>query len=113
MNSGRISNRRLACHLILATVLVLGIVQWSFLPILVQSAPFRGGSFLELSNGHTSKFAAPFKCLLGSFVKPCVTQTNSIAPSIPSRFLHRSNEPTVNWRDVDFSYRQFRAPPTA
>jgi hypothetical protein len=113
MNPGRISNRRLACHLILAIVLVFGIVQWSFLPILVQSAPAGSGSFLEDSNGHTSKFAAPFKCLLGSFVKPCVAQTSFIAPSIPSTFLHRSNEPTVNWRDLIFSYRQFRAPPSA
>ena len=113
MNPGRISNRQLACHLILAIVLVFGIVQWSFLPILVQSAPAGSGSFLEASNSHTSKFAAPFKCLLGSFVKSCIAQTGLSAPSIPSTFLHRSNEPTVNWRDIVFSYRQFRAPPSA
>ena len=116
MNPGRTSNRRLACHLILAIVLVFGIVQWSFLPILVQSAPAGSGSFLEASNSHTSKFAAPFKCLLGSFDKSCIGQTGLSAPSIPSTFLHRSNEPAADWRDsffriANFGLRQLLNPP--
>ena len=40
MNPKRTTSRRyVACLLLLSGVLVLGIVQWSFLPILIQNGP--------------------------------------------------------------------------
>jgi hypothetical protein len=113
MNRKPATNRGFACCLLLSAVLVLGIVQWSFLPILVQSAPIPGRTLLEDLSSHTSKFAAPFKCLFGDSLKPCLILSRISRPAISYDFLHRSEVPTSNWQDLFFSFRQLRAPPSA
>jgi hypothetical protein len=107
------TNRSFTCCLVLSAVLILGIVQWSFLPILIQSAPLPGRALLEISGGHTSKFAAPFKCLFGDSLKPCLPQLRISEPATTHSFFFRSEEPTPNWQDLFFPHRQLRAPPSA
>jgi hypothetical protein len=113
MNRKPATNRGITCCLLLSAVLILGIVQWSFLPILVQSAPLPGKALLEISSGHTSKFAAPFKCLFGDSLKPCLPSARISEPRITSNFIHRSEALTHNRQDQFFSSRQMRAPPSA
>lgn len=113
MGRGRATNRWFAVCLIVSAVLVLGIVQWSFLPILVQCAPLPGKILLEDSSSHTSKFAAPFKCLFGDALEPCIPPSGISGPRITLNFFHRTEEPTPDWQDMFLSQRQMRAPPTA
>jgi hypothetical protein len=113
MKLGSATNRQLARRLILSAVLVLGIVQWSFLPNLIQSPPLPGRALLEVSSGHVSKFAAPFKCLFGDFLNPGPPQSRISEPRNTSSSFHRFEEPTPNWQDLFFPYRQLRAPPSA
>jgi hypothetical protein len=113
MNLGPATNRQLARRVILSAVLFLGIIQWSFLPILIQSAPLPGKALLEVSSGHVSKFAAPFKCLFGDFLNPGPPQSRISEPRNTSNCFHRLEEPTRDWQDLFFPYRQLRAPPSA
>src|ERR1039457_934820 len=113
MNRDRVTNRQCACCVILSAVLVLGIVQWSFLPILIQSGPLPGRAVLEVSNNHTSKFAAPFKCFSGDSLKPCFSRARISTPGITPTFFHRSEESVPDLDDLFFSHRQSRAPPSA
>jgi hypothetical protein len=99
--------------LILALVLVLGIVQWSFLPILIENAPLTGRAVLEVSSSHTSKFAAPFKCFLADRLQPRLSQSRPSLPGIAPTFLHQPEESVPGWNDVFFSHLQLRAPPSA
>jgi hypothetical protein len=48
-------------------MLILGVVQWSFLTVLIQGSWFAGRTAVEVSPGHSSKFAATFKSLIGNF----------------------------------------------
>jgi hypothetical protein len=98
---------------LLSGVLVLGIVQWSFLPILIQNGPIGSASVLEMSAGHSSKFAAPFKCLFGDGLGPCLVQTRiairRIAAGIPLPL-----EAALPGKDeFSLSYHPLRAPPSA
>jgi hypothetical protein len=113
MNRKPATNRSITCCLLLSAVLILGIVQWSFLPILVQSASLPGKALLEITSGHTSKFAAPFKCLFGDSLKPCLPPSGNSKPRIASNFLGRNEEPVPSWQDLFFSYLHLRAPPSA
>lgn len=113
MNRDRATNRLCTGCLILSAVLVLGIIQWSFLPILIQNGPVTGKAVLVMSAGHTSKFAAPFKCLFGDSLKPSLVQSRISAPITTQTFFHRPEAPVSSRDDVFFSDRQLRAPPTA
>jgi len=113
MNRNPATNRGFACCFLLSAVLILGIVQWSFLPILVQSAPIPGKTLLEDATGHTSKFAAPFKYLFGDSLKPSLSRVRIFTPRITPTFFHRLEEPTPDRDDFFTSYRQLRAPPSA
>jgi hypothetical protein len=114
MNPKRIPSRRyVASLLLLSGVLVLGIVQWSFLPILIQNGPVGSAAVLEMSAGHSSKFAAPYKCLFGDGLKPCLTQTRINVRRTASRIPHPPEE-TISGKDEFFlSYHPLRAPPSA
>jgi hypothetical protein len=113
MNRKTGTNRCLVCCLLLSAVLFLGIVQWSFLPLLVQGAPPPGRTLLEDSSSHTSKFAAPFKCLFGDSLEPNVSLLRISAPALTLTFFQRMEEPIPSWQDLFSSRRQHRAPPTA
>src|ERR1700693_2352307 len=114
MNPKRSTSRGyVACLLLLSGVLVLGIVQWSFLPILIQNGPVASTAVLEMSAGHSSKFAAPFKCLFGDGLKPCLVQSRITVRRISSRIAHPPEAPVCGKDDFFLSYHPLRAPPSA
>jgi hypothetical protein len=112
MNLRRATNRQFATCLLLSAVLVLGIVQWSFLPVLIQSASFPGRATVEMSPGHTSKFAAPSKLSFGNFLRPCLKQSSLATPQTTCNFFHQAEEPPFARSDRFSSRRQLRAPPS-
>jgi hypothetical protein len=101
-------------YLFLASVvLCLGIIQWSFLPILVQSELATSKPVLELSAGHTAKFAAPYKCLFGGGLRPCLVQSRITVPRITSKMFSLPEAPISGQDDFSLSHRPLRAPPSA
>ena len=114
MNPKRSTSRRyVACLLLLSGVLVLGIVQWSFLPILIQNGPVASTSVLEMSAGHSSKFAAPFKCLFGDGLRPCLVQSRITVRRVASRIPHPLEAQMSDQDSFSLSYHPLRAPPSA
>jgi hypothetical protein len=97
----------------LSAVLVLGIVQWSFLPILIQNGPVGSSAILEMSAGHSSKFAAPFKCLFGDGLGPCLVQSRITVRRIAFRVPRPPEVPMPGKDELFLSYYPLRAPPTA
>jgi hypothetical protein len=114
MNQIRVPSRRyITCLLLLSGLLVLGIVQWSFLPILIQNGPVATTAALEMSAGHSSKFAAPFKCLFGDGLRPCLLQSRLTVRRVTSR-IHHPPEAQFPRKDEFFlSCHLLRAPPSA
>jgi hypothetical protein len=91
---------------------VLGIIQWSFLPILIQNGPVGSSAILEMSAGHSSKFAAPFKCLFGDGLRPCLPQSRITVQRVAIR-IAPVPEAQISGQDVFFlSYHPLRAPPS-
>jgi hypothetical protein len=114
MNPKRTPSRRyVACLLLLSFLLVLGIVQWSFLPILIQNGPIASTSILEMSAGHSSKFAAPFKCLFGDGLRPCLVQSRITVRRTAIRILPAQDASISGHDDFFLSYHPLRAPPSA
>jgi hypothetical protein len=107
------SRRNATCLLLLSAVLILGIVQWSFLPILIQNGPVGSAGVLEMSTGHSSKFAAPFKCLFGDGLNPCLVQTRITVRRVVSRIVRLPEAPTSGQDDFSLTHRPLRAPPSA
>jgi hypothetical protein len=112
MKISRLTNRRFSYCLLLSAVLMLGIVQWSFLPVLLQSTSLTGGTVVEISPGHSAKFAAPFKGLFGDFYKPGLTQSTVASPQAPASFFGIPKELKRTPNEQFFSYRQLRSPPS-
>jgi hypothetical protein len=112
MKLSRPTNRQFAYCLNLSAVLILGIVQWSFLPVLIQNAPLASNTQFEVSPGHSAKFAAPFKGLVGESLKPRQAQSLEVAPLIAENFFLLDAEPAPGLDDQFFSHRQLRSPPS-
>lgn len=114
MNPARSASRyRVVCLFLASAVLCLGIVQWSFLPILVQNASSASKPVLEASGGHTAKFAAPYKYLFGSGLRRWLTQSRIIVPRTASFILHLPETSISVQDDFSLSHHPFRAPPSA
>jgi hypothetical protein len=114
MNPEHFTRRRSpATLLLLSGVLVLGIVQWSFLPILIQNGPVTSIAVLEMTAGHSSKFAAPFKCLFGDGFNPCLLQTGIITRNIATRMPYPPETSVSGNEDRYLSSCPLRAPPAA
>ncbi|MBZ5661177.1 MAG: hypothetical protein LAO08_12290 [Acidobacteriia bacterium] len=111
MISDRATSRRCSLCLVLIVVLFLGLVQWSFLPLLIGNGLPSSIAFLSISGGHTSKFAAPFKCLFGDPLNTCVLPSGVSLPVVAAILFHRPEEPASGRNDRFFSHRQLRAPP--
>ncbi len=111
MISDRATTRRCAFCLILMVVLFLGLVQWSFLPLMTENGLPSSSAVLSISAGHTSKFAAPFKCLFGDPLNTCVLPSGVSLPMVAASLFHRLEEPPSSRSDRFFSHRQLRAPP--
>ena len=113
MTRDRSHSRRAACLFLASAVLTLGIIQWSFLPLLIQNCPPAGKSVLELSAGHTSKFAAPFKYLFGGGLKPALAQSRMTLQGIASRAANPPEAPILAHNACCYlSQRPLRAPPS-
>ena len=109
-----IRHRSPVALLLLSGVLVLGIVQWSFLPILIQNGPLTSTAVLEMTAGHSAKFAAPFKCLFGNGSSPFLLETRFHAPRIAFRLPHPPETSSSSKKDDRYlSCRPLRAPPFA
>jgi hypothetical protein len=114
MNLKRSLNRRyVACLILLSGVLVLGIIQWSFLPILIQNGPPGSTAVLEISASHTSKFAAPFKCLFGDGLNPCLMQSRITVRRVASRIVRLPDAPFSGQDNFSLTHHPLRAPPSA
>lgn len=114
MNPTRPTSRRyVACLLLLSGVLILGIIQWSFLPILIQNGLVGSTALLEMSAGHSSKFVAPFKCLFSDGLRPCLVQSRMTVGRMASRIPHPPEAPISGNDDFFLSYHPLRAPPSA
>jgi hypothetical protein len=114
MNPSRPTNRaHLALLLALSGVLALGIVQWSFLPILIQNGPVGRSAVLEMSSGHSSKFAAPFKCIFGDGLKPSAVQSRVAVPVVSTRIPAPADAPNSGNDTFFLSHHPLRAPPSA
>ena len=110
-----LSRIQVACLFFLSGVLMLGIVQWSFLPLLVQSAPAAGRIILEVENGHTAKFAAPFKALFGDFgegTDACLLPSAINLQLVASRIVRLPDVPDSTQADFSLTHRPLRAPPS-
>src|ERR1700730_12681411 len=113
MNLSRPTTRHLTTCLLLSAVLILGIVQWSFLPVLIQDSSFSGRTAVDVSPGHSSKFAAPSKFLLGNFLRPCLKQANVATMQTSACFFYEPAESSFARDDRFFLQRQLRSPPSA
>jgi hypothetical protein len=112
MISDRAKIRALPVCLIITVVLFLGLVQWSFLPLLLDGGLPSSSAVVGISSGHTSKFAAPYKCLFADPLDACLLPSGVSAP-MPTVGWHRPlDEPVYNRIDRFFSHRQLRAPPS-
>lgn len=107
------SRRYIVCILLLTGILSLGIIQWSFLPILIQDGPSTSTAVLEMSASHTSKFAAPFKCLFGDGLNPCLVQSRITVRRMASRMVRLPDAPISGQDDISLTHRPLRAPPSA
>jgi hypothetical protein len=114
MNPTPLTTRRYVVFLLLLSgVLVLGIVQWSFLPILIQNGPVGSAAVLEVSAGHSSKFVAPFKCLFGDGLRPCLVQSRITVQRIVSKIPDPPEAPISGQNDFFLSFHPLRAPPSS
>jgi hypothetical protein len=114
MNPTPFTTRRYVVFLLLLSgVLVLGIVQWSFLPILIQNGPVGSAAVLEVSAGHSSKFVAPFKCLFGDGLRPCLVQSRITVQRIATKIPHPPEAPISGQNDFFLSFHPLRAPPSS
>jgi hypothetical protein len=113
MEQTRPTNRQFSYCLILSAVLILGIVQWSFLPVLIQSTSLASGTRVEISPGHSAKFAAPFKGLFEDSYKPGQTHSTVASPQAPASFFGIPKELNRTPNEQFFSNRQLRSPPSA
>jgi hypothetical protein len=93
--------------------LILGLVQWSFLPVLILNNLQSSQAAVEVSSGHSSKFAAPFKSLLGDIQQACLKQSGVTAPRPANRFSLHPMESDSRRDDQHLSFRQLRSPPSA
>jgi hypothetical protein len=111
MNPDHAKSRHHTFCLILTVVMFFGLVQWSILPLLIDNGLPSSHSVLAISAGHTSKFAAPFKCLFGDPLTPCLLPRVVSVPMVAANFFHQHEEPVSGRNDRFFSHRQLRAPP--
>ncbi|HXC31891.1 MAG TPA: hypothetical protein VNZ56_05415 [Verrucomicrobiae bacterium] len=114
MNSLPTSSRTSAAALaLLSAILFLGIVQWSFLPILIQNGPVGNAAVLEMTAGHSAKFAAPFKGLFSEGLNLCLVPTRITVRRFVSGVVRLPDAPVSGQDDFSLTHRPLRAPPSA
>jgi hypothetical protein len=114
MNRLLTSRRPFAAGLVLlSAILFLGIVQWSFLPILIQNGPVGNAAVLEMTAGHSAKFVAPFKGLFGGGLNPYLVPTRITVRRFESGIVRLPDAPVSGQDDFSLTHRPLRAPPSA
>lgn len=114
MNPLRTSRRMSATALVLlSAILILGIVQWSFLPILIQNGPVGNDGLLEMTASHSAKFAAPFKGLFSEGLNPGLAPTRITVRRLVSGVVRLPDAPVSGQDDFSLTHRPLRAPPCA
>src|SRR6266436_9035902 len=114
MNPGRATTPQLATCLLISGVLILGMVQWSFLTVLIQDSSFSGRTAVEVSPGHSSKFATTIKSLIGNFgsLQTCLGKSSYAVPRPLVSFFRHPTEPSFR-QDDQSPHRPLRSPPSA
>jgi hypothetical protein len=112
MIPGHAKNRRCAFCLILTTVMFLGLVQWSFVPLLADNGMPARNTILSMAEGHPSKFVAPFRCLFADSLTSCLPASGVSVPMVTATFFHRFEERASSREARFFSHPQLRAPPS-
>src|ERR1700704_1708658 len=115
MNPGRAPTPQLVTRLLLSGVLILGILQWSPLPVLIQDSSFLGRTAVEVSPGHSSKVAASFKSLIGNFgsLQTRLGKSSYTVPRPPVSFFRNPPESSFRQDDQLFRHRPLRSPPSS
>jgi hypothetical protein len=103
---------RVLC-LVLTAVLFLGLVQWSFLPLLVDGRTALSGAVLTVTGGHTAKFAAPFKCPFSDSSSTCLPEARQITLVLIVNLVQQVQDSPAHRDNIFHSDRLFRAPPSA
>jgi len=93
-------------------VLVFGLVQWSFLPVLIQTDFQTGNPVLSIQSYHTAKFAAPFKYIFGDSSQATVATARFELPSPVQAFAPIMETLTPVFSEGSVTQRQSRAPPS-
>jgi hypothetical protein len=94
-------------------VLVFGLVQWSFLPVLIQTDFQQGSPSLEAQNCHTAKFKAPFKHIFSDSSQAYVVTAQVSAPRAIEYFIRIPESPSAIIHAQSVTERQLRSPPSA
>jgi hypothetical protein len=113
MSRGPSTMRQFATCVLLSVVLILGIVQWSFLPVLIQNPSFSGRAAVGVSPGHSAKFAAPSKFQQETFLQPGLKQANLAALQTSRNYFYQPKGSIFARDDQFFFCRQLRSPPSA
>jgi hypothetical protein len=79
----------------------------------MQNGPAASTAVLELSAGHSSKFAAPFKFLFGDWLMPCLLQSRITVRRFAFRIPYPPDVPISGKDDFFLSEHPLRAPPSA
>jgi hypothetical protein len=112
MISSRSAIRLRAFYLFLVALLLAGIIQWSFLPVLIQTPSMAGDYLLDSSSWHTSKFAAPYKFFGVDSTQLFAVQTAVVEFEIAKGFSLRPAPPPFLQSAQFASERQQRSPPS-
>jgi len=112
MNQSHSKIRLWTFGLLLTVVLFLGLVQWSFLPLLIDSGVPASSAALTMAMGHSSKFAAPYKHWAVKSLSENVLQPIGAVPVFTARLSQRVEEPVSSRDDHSLTPTQLRAPPS-
>ncbi len=113
MGSVKNGNRGLARCLFFWAVLVFGLVQWSFLPVLIQTDVQQGSLSLEAQTCHTAKFAAPFKYIFSDSLTACLVTVSVEVPQPSESAFQFPQYPSAIIHEQSVTERQLRSPPSA
>jgi hypothetical protein len=113
MGSLKNGNRGLARCLFFWAVLVFGLVQWSFLPVLIQTDFLQGNPSVEAQDLHTAKFAAPFKSIFADNAQSFLNITRVDVPPPPQVTIHFQQSALAIEQNQFSTQRQLRSPPSS
>jgi len=112
MNQYSVKSRHWTFCFLLTLVLFLGLVQWSFLPLLIDSGMPASSAVMTMAAGHSSKFAAPYKHWVGTSLGQYVRQPIGSVPMFTPRLIQPVEELVSSRDDRFLTHSLLRAPPS-